>query len=71
MTTSALLRHGAEHAGLLLDGLSEWMRRKGFATVEELRGMLAVPSGTDPTEHERAAYVSALREANASSYGSW
>ena len=38
MTASALLRHGPEHATVLLDGLSDWMARKGFAAVDELRG---------------------------------
>ena len=64
MTASALLRHGPEHATVLLDGLSDWMARKGFATVGELRGMLAVPAGADATLYERAGYVSALRRAN-------
>jgi dihydroorotate dehydrogenase (fumarate) len=45
MTASALLRHGPEHAAVLLDGLCEWMRRKGYTTVEELRGLLATPVG--------------------------
>ncbi len=71
MTTSALLRHGPEHATVLLDGLTGWMTRKGFTTVDELRGMLAVPSDTDESEYERAGYVSALRAANASDYGPW
>ena len=31
MTASALLRHGPGHAAVLLDGLSDWMARKGFA----------------------------------------
>ena len=44
MTTSALLRHGPEYATVLLDGLSSWMARKGFHSVDELRGMLAVPA---------------------------
>ena len=30
MTASALLRHGPEHATVLLDGLSAWMARKGL-----------------------------------------
>ena len=47
MTASALLRHGPEHAIVLLDGLCAWMKRKGFKTVDDLRGMLSVPSGTD------------------------
>jgi dihydroorotate dehydrogenase (fumarate) len=71
MTTSALLRHGPEHATVLLDGLTAWMARKQFTAVDELRGMLAVPSHTDQSEYERAGYVSALRAANASDYGPW
>ena len=71
MTASALLRHGPEHATVLLDGLSDWMARKGFTAVDELRGMLAVPPGADAAEHERAGYVNAMREANSSPYGSW
>lgn len=68
MTTSALLRHGPAHATALLDGLSEWMSRKGFATVDELRGLLAVAPGADEAAHERAGYVSGLQGANASTY---
>ena len=71
MTASALLRHGPEYASVLLDGLSDWMRRKGFATVDEFRGMLAVPPGTDQAAHERGGYVSALREANTKVDGPW
>jgi dihydroorotate dehydrogenase (fumarate) len=65
MTASALLRHGPQHATALLDGLTAWMTRKGFTTVDELRGMLAVPPGTDKAQYERASYVGALRAANA------
>ena len=71
MTASALLRHGPEHAAVLLDGLSDWMGRKGFAAVDQLRGTLSVPPGTDEAAHERAGYVGALREANSSAYGDW
>jgi dihydroorotate dehydrogenase (fumarate) len=71
MTTSALLRHGPEHATVLLDGLTAWMASKGFTAVDQLRGMLAVPMGTDGTEYERAGYVNALRAANAGAYGPW
>jgi dihydroorotate dehydrogenase (fumarate) len=71
MTTSALLRHGPQHAAVLLDGLSEWMLRKGFTTVDELRGMLSVPSDTDEAAYERAGYVGAMRAANSSISGPW
>src|ERR1700685_2964661 len=57
MTASALLRHGVGHAGVLLDGLSGWMARKGFATVADARGLLAVPGDTDRAAYARAGYV--------------
>ena len=71
MTASALLRYGPEYATVLLDGLVDWMRRKRFGSVCELRGLLAVPADADETIYERAGYVSALRQANESSYGPW
>jgi dihydroorotate dehydrogenase (fumarate) len=69
MTASALLRHGPEHAAILLDGLRAWMRRKGYHTVDEVRGLLAIPVGADETTLERWDYVAALRQANNTDYG--
>ena len=69
MTTSALLRHGPAHATVLLDGLSAWMERKGFAAVDDVRGILSVAPDADGDAHERASYVGALRNANSSAYG--
>ena len=63
MTASALLRHGLGHVEVLLGGLEEWMERQGFASLEELRGRLAVPSGVDQSAYERAGYVAALERA--------
>jgi dihydroorotate dehydrogenase (fumarate) len=71
MTASALLRHGPAHAAVLLDGLAGWMARKGFASVGEFRGMLAVPTGTDEVAYQRAGYVRALRAANKRTFGPW
>jgi dihydroorotate dehydrogenase (fumarate) len=65
MTASALIRHGPQHAAVILDGLSQWMARKGYTSVSELRGILAVPDDTDQAAYERAGYVRALRAANA------
>ena len=64
MTTSSLIRHGPGHATVLLDGLADWMARKGYASVDDVRGLLAVPAGTDQAAYERAGYVRALRAAN-------
>jgi len=71
MTASALLRHGPDHATVLLDGLSAWMQRKEFGAVDEFRGLLSTPSGTDAEQHERAGYVSNLRAANVRAYSAW
>ncbi|HUL99560.1 MAG TPA: dihydroorotate dehydrogenase-like protein, partial [Mycobacterium sp.] len=61
-TASALLRHGPPYAGVLLDGLRAWMRRKEYTTVDAFRGMLAVAE--DGSVRERRDYVAAVREAN-------
>ncbi len=71
MTASALLRHGLQHVPALLDGLSSWMTRKGFGTIGEYRGMLAVPADADQAAYERAGYVTALRAANVGAYSPW
>ncbi len=71
MTASALLRHGPEYAGLLLDGLSEWMARKRFTTVAEFRGLLSVRPGIDEAAHERLDYVRTMTAANSNLYGPW
>ena len=68
MTTSALLRHGPSYAAQLLDGLETWMARKGFETVDEVRGLLAVAREADAAAYERAGYVTAMRAANAGAY---
>ena len=71
MTASALLRHGPEYAGVLLDGLSAWMARHGFQTVDELRGMLAVPPGRRGGHTSAPATSARCGHANAAAYGPW
>jgi dihydroorotate dehydrogenase (fumarate) len=68
MTASALLRHGPQYAAVILDGLCEWMGRKGYTAVDEVRGLLAIPLGVDETALERGDYVTALRRANSTDY---
>lgn len=70
MTASALIRHGPQYAAVLLDGLADWMARKGYASVDDVRGLLAVPADTDQAAYERAGYVRAIRDANGA-YRPW
>lgn len=69
MTTSALVRHGAEYAGTLVSGLRDWMGRKGYGSIAEFRGLLAVPDDADSEAYLRAGYVAALQKAK-ETYGS-
>ena len=62
MTTSALLRHGPDHARLLLDGLRAWLDRKGFASVAAARGLLAKTAEGQPA-YGRTGYLSAIGQA--------
>ena len=71
MTTSALLRHGPSYAADLLGGLRSWMSRKGFETVDDFRGLFAVPGDADAAAYERSSYVTAMRAANAGAYNPW
>jgi dihydroorotate dehydrogenase (fumarate) len=66
MTTSSLLRHGPGHAAVLLDGLTTWMKRQGFATLGDLRGLLSVPAGTDQAAYGRTGYLAAIQGATLS-----
>jgi dihydroorotate dehydrogenase (fumarate) len=63
MTTSALLRHRAEHAMVLLGGLTDWMTQTGFSSLAETRGLLA-SSGRAAAAQERAGYIRSLRAAD-------
>ncbi len=67
-SASALLRHGPEYAGVLLRDLSDWMSRKGFHDLGEVRGLLAAPAAGDMAARERADYVWAMRKANSGIY---
>lgn len=70
MTTSSLLRHGPDHAMQLLGELTAWMDRKGFTSLSDFRGLLAVSSGPAAAARERAGYVRSLRAADRGE-GSW
>ena len=68
MTTSSLLRHGVANVHKLVEGLDGWLTRKEL-TLDEARGLLAVPADEDTADFERAGYVQALEKAKAV-YGS-
>jgi dihydroorotate dehydrogenase (fumarate) len=60
MTTSALLRNGIEYMAILRDGLSEWMERKEYESVEQMKGSMSQQNVADPEAFERANYIKML-----------
>ena len=64
MTTSALLRRGPGYAATMLDGLQAWMERKGFTSLDSVRGKMAAPADTTGSAYHRAGYLTTLRAAN-------
>ncbi|MFN8193285.1 MAG: dihydroorotate dehydrogenase-like protein [Nocardioidaceae bacterium] len=60
---SVFLRHGRDHAKVLLNDLEAWGDEHGFASVADIRGRLAVPWQVETQDYEREGYVSALQVA--------
>jgi dihydroorotate dehydrogenase (fumarate) len=60
MATSSLLRHGPEHAGVLLDHLRAWLEIRGYASVREMVGAVSQAKVREPAEFERANYLATL-----------
>jgi dihydroorotate dehydrogenase (fumarate) len=71
MTTSALLRHGSGHAAVLLDGLGEWLRARGFASVGEARGLLSAARERADGSAGRSGYVGVLEAAKRTYAPEW
>lgn len=69
MSTSALIRKGPGYARSMLDELETYLERKEFASLGALRGLLAVPAGTEGNALQRSSYVTAMEKAKAT-YGS-
>jgi dihydroorotate dehydrogenase (fumarate) len=67
MTTSALLRHGVEHLATLVEGLQQWMQRKGYSSVQQLKGVMSQRRVSDPDTLERAAYIRTLEHYDSNS----
>jgi dihydroorotate dehydrogenase (fumarate) len=60
MTASALLRHGPEHVGTILDGLRSRLAGLGYESLAQARGALSAGNAPDPDAFERAHYITAL-----------
>ena len=61
MTTSALLEHGPQHLRTLVSGLREWMERRGYDSVAQMKGAMSQKNVADPAAFERANYIKMLK----------
>jgi dihydroorotate dehydrogenase (fumarate) len=60
MTTSALLVHGIPYLAQLVSGFSEWLERREYASVAQLRGSMSQQRVADPKAFQRANYIRML-----------
>lgn len=60
MTTSALLRNGAEYIEELRRGLERWLDERNYRSLEQMRGSMSQQHVSSPTAFERANYIKVL-----------
>jgi dihydroorotate dehydrogenase (fumarate) len=61
MTTSALLRNGVGHLKLMLKGMTDWMEKRGYESVTQMKGSMSQARVADPAAFERANYIKVLQ----------
>ncbi len=62
MTTSALLRHGPGYLRKLVAGLEHWLQAHGYASADEVRGVLGSQRADAAAEMLRSQYMRLLSE---------
>lgn len=60
MMTSALLRHGIEHAELVLGQVMSWMQEHEYESIRQMRGSMSRRSSSRPDVFERVNYMKVL-----------
>ncbi|MBN2894858.1 MAG: dihydroorotate dehydrogenase-like protein [Campylobacterales bacterium] len=58
---SVLLRHGAEHIGVILQGLEAWMEAHEYESVRQMIGSISLAHTDNPAAFERNSYMYALQ----------
>ena len=54
---SCLYRNGVEYVGTLLTQLAQWMEEKGFDSIDQFRGRLAVKANEDSSLFFRTQFM--------------
>jgi dihydroorotate dehydrogenase (fumarate) len=61
MTTSALLRNGVGHMKTLIKQMTDWMERREYASIAQMKGSMSQRKVADPSAFERANYIKVLQ----------
>jgi dihydroorotate dehydrogenase (fumarate) len=61
---STLVKNGVTHLGRIRADLEGWMDKRGFGTLDDLRGTLSQKAIRDPGAFERAQYVQLILSQN-------
>jgi len=54
---SVLYKSGLGEIKTMLDGLEEWMKQRGFDSVESMRGLMSYKSIPDPAVYQRSQFM--------------
>ncbi len=60
MMTSALLKYGIEHIGVVLAGMEAWMTEHEYVSVRQMRGAMSMVNIEDPRAFLRGNYLKML-----------
>ena len=60
MMTSALLRNGLDHIGVVLRDLTHWMEEHEYESIRQMCGSMSLRKVPNPAAYERANYIRVL-----------
>jgi len=60
MSTSAVLQEGPSFFARVLAEMTDWMEKKGYTSVDQMRGSMSQASVIDPTAFVRGNYIKTL-----------
>ena len=60
MMTSALLKYGIEHIGVVLAGMEAWMEEHEYVSIKQMRGAMSMVNIENPTAFLRGNYLKML-----------
>lgn len=61
MMTSAILQHGIDHVGRVLNGLERWMEENEYVSIAQMCGSMSQKHVANPVAFERANYMKVLQ----------